>query len=86
MATAPEKLVTQLIKRISTRDTVRRGAVSRVAERLGVANSTVASWVFGNRTPSPLVLDRLKTLLSDKSADFSAKKSGPKSNGIKALH
>lgn len=73
-----EKLLAKLIRKMSHRGTIRRGAASRAAEYMGLPKTTVYRWIYGNVTPSRHVLPMISALVSRSDVDFSARKSGPK--------
>jgi DNA-binding transcriptional regulator YiaG len=57
--------------------TLKRGALSRVAEYLGVSGGTVKLWASGEWKPAAATNERILGMIAD-SIELSAKKTGPR--------
>lgn len=58
------KLLEKLRRKISSRDTIRRGEISRVAEALKCSPSTVHRWFFGNSEPRKAMRTKILALVN----------------------
>jgi hypothetical protein len=90
---APDKLIAKLRRRVLETDSrdnrlviIKRGAVSRIAEALGVSHGTVTGWILRKHSPIALHRRNLALLLIRKDLDFLPLKTGPNAANHENFH